>query len=90
MKLTPEQLGLWFYTAFPAQFPEDSAEKWNARLSQLKGRERSGAIYGMKQGVNDILKMTRMMPEEFRSKVDEALAANGLPSVRKMELVLKK
>ncbi|MCF3648204.1 hypothetical protein [Synoicihabitans lomoniglobus] len=90
MKLTPEKMASWFFTAFPAQFPAGEEEKWLNQFSQLKGRERRNAVAGMKQGVNDVLTMARHLPTEARTEIDSALAVKDLPSLRKMEAGLKK
>ena len=90
MKLTPEQLASWFYTAFPAPFPPEAESEWLHQLSNAKGRERSAMISGMKQGMNDALNMLKMMPEETRAEVNLALADKELPTIEKMEVILKK
>jgi hypothetical protein len=98
MKLTPEQLVLWFYTAFPALTGKDfSAEdvgsavgKWLQELGAKTGRERSDMISGMRQGINDILAMARDSRQEEMARADHALAQKSLPTIRKMAAALGK
>lgn len=90
MKLTHEQLGDWFFTANP-RFPPEARSQWLAMLkTPPKGAKRSEVVSGMKQGINDTLTMAKWWPVEDRKKIEEALAARGLPSLRKMDAGLKK
>jgi|GEM_PF-4763134 len=90
MKLTHEQLGDWFFTANPSFAPE-ARSRWLAMLeTPPKGAKKSEIVSGMKQGINDTLTMAKWLSVEDRKKIEEALAARGLPSLRKMDAVLKK
>lgn len=51
---------------------------------------RSELISGMKQGINDILRMLSRCPADLRKRIDDTLAAKGLPSLRAMEDGLKR
>jgi hypothetical protein len=44
----------------------------------------------MKQGINDTLTKAKWLSPEERTKIDAALGARGLPSLRKMDAGLKK
>jgi len=90
MTLTPEQLVDWFLVMNP-EFPREFRAHWLALLaSPPEGATRSQLISGMKQGINDTLSHARYFPEGERKKIDEALTAKGLPSIRKMDADLKK
>ena len=90
MKFTPEQLGDWFFTANPA-FPPEARTQWFAMLKTPPAdTTRSEIVAGMKEGINDTLTKAKWLTIEERKKVEERLAAKGLPSLRKMEAKLKK
>lgn len=90
MKLSSEQLIDWFLTANP-RFPPEFRTRWLAMIeSPPQGTRRSDVISGMKQGINDTIAMSSCWTAAERKKVEDALAAKGLPSVRKMEAGLKK
>jgi hypothetical protein len=97
MKFTPEQLIDWFIAAssqLPMATSQSLAEfrtQWLAMLdSPPMGTTRSEVILGMKQGINDVLAMAKDWPAEDRKRIDDALVAKGMPSLRKMEARLKK
>ena len=54
------------------------------------GATRSQIIAGLKQGISDTLADVPAWSDDYRQKAEAALAAKGLPSLRKMEAVLKK
>lgn len=90
MNLTREQLVDWFFAANP-QLTSEFRAQWLAMVeSPPKGTTRSEMISGMKQGINDTLTMAKWASSDERKAIDAALAAKGLPSLRKMEAVLKK
>lgn len=96
MNLTPERLCAWFY-AVAAQiapeefgFPPDAERNWLASLTRTKGRERSDLISGMKQGVNDLLTMSKFLGPHERKKLDLVLTARSLPSLGLMQAKLKR
>ena len=90
MKLSPEQMIDWFLAAFP-EFPPENRSQWLAWLeTPPQGASRSEVISGMKQAMNDALTMAKDRPAQERQKIDATLAAKGLPSLRKMEAILKK
>jgi hypothetical protein len=90
MKLTPEQLGDWFFTANP-RFPAAFRDQWFAELKMPPaGTKKSEIVSGMKQGINDTLTKAKWMSPEERAMIDAALITRGLPSLRKMDAVLRK
>jgi len=89
MKLSHEQLVDWFFTANRG-FPAAAKEMWLAMLSlPPEGLKRSEVVSGMKQGINDTLTTAKWKSVDERAKIDAALVAKGLPSLRKMEAVFK-
>jgi hypothetical protein len=90
MKLTPEQLVDWFLVTNP-KFPPEFRAQWLAMVaSPPDGARRSDLILGMKQGINDTLTTAKWLPDAERSQIETALAARGLPSLRKMDAGLKR
>jgi hypothetical protein len=65
-------------------------ENYRSRLSGLKGKERSGIRSGVMQGINDLIEMAKEWPEDLRKKADDALATQGYPSMKKLEIQLGK
>jgi hypothetical protein len=89
MKLQPEQLVDWFFTANPLL--AEGRDRYLAMLqSPPPGTRRSEVIAGLKQGINDTLTMAKEMSEEQRKQIDSSLLARGLPSLRKMQAGLTK
>lgn len=90
MKLTPEQLGDWFYTANREWFGEGAYAMWLGHLkAPPDGITRSQLVSGMKEGINDTLAMAEGWNYKKWKEVSDALAAKGLPSIEKMELRMK-
>ena len=89
MKLSPEQLVEWFFTANSALAA--GRDQYLAMLrSPPSGTKRSEVVSGLKQGINDTLTMAKDMPDEERRQIDASLRAKGLPSLRRMEATLKR
>lgn len=89
MKLTPEQLVEWFIAANPKFTPEFRRESLALLETPPAGATRSQIISGLKQGINDTLADVPAWSEDYRQKAEAALSAKGLPSLRKMEAILK-
>lgn len=90
MKLSPEQMLEWTLTAFPELPSEIRAQFLTFLKEPPRGTTRSEVMSGLKQGMNDALAMAKDRSLDERHIIDAALAAKGLPSLRKMDAVLKK
>jgi hypothetical protein len=92
MRLTLEQLALWLSATYEADFGPITAEQEAAMLGSFSklGHPLSAIRRGCQQGVNDRISQMELWSEVDRQKVDALLAAKGLPSIRRMEVVLKK
>ena len=92
MKPSTDQLITWFFTAsVAAEMHAPGAEaSYRDAIAKLKGKARSGVASGLKQGVNDLLHIADMWTPEKYKAVEGALAAAGLPSLKKMQITLSK
>jgi hypothetical protein len=90
MKLTHDQLVDWLSTANPEIPPEAKTRLIAMMESPPEGAKRSEIISGIKEAIKDTVMTANHRPPEERRMIEAALAAKGLPSLRKMEASLRK
>ena len=97
MKLTLEQLALWLSTTHEPDLGVLTADQQSALINGFSkealaksGCTRGQARQGFLQGVNERITQMEWWSEDDRQKVDALLAARSLPSLRTMEVVVKK
>jgi hypothetical protein len=90
MKLTPEALADWFFTANPKFSSNDRAKLLAMLATPPAGATRSQIVVGLKQAISDTLLGEMEKSEADRRKIEAALAAKGLPSFNLMRARTKK
>jgi hypothetical protein len=97
MKLTLEQLALWLSTTHEPDLGMFTPDQRAALISGFSeealaasGCTRGQARKGFIQAVNDRISQMEWWSEADRQKVDTLLSARSLPSLRAMEVIVKK